>query len=84
MPLDKQQIALTASVLVFFLVSIIGTINDISPFVCCKRALIAMVVTYIVVVLVVKFINHLVINAMISRQVNKIMEKFRNFNGPAN
>lgn len=84
MPIDKRQTALTTSVIVFFIVSIIGIFNNVGPEICCKRAIIAMIIAYFLVSIIVRFINYLVIDAMASRQVDKIVEKFRNINGPAN
>lgn len=84
MPLNKRQLALTVSVLTFFLVSITGVLHNVSPVVCCKRALLCMIAAYIAVSIIVKFTNYLVINAMVSKQVDKIMENSRDSNDSSN
>jgi hypothetical protein len=71
MPLHVRSIAVSISVICFFVLSIVGWIYGLSPFVCCKRALIGAALSYIAGGWAVKGINAILISAMISNQVNK-------------
>jgi len=71
MPLHVRSIAVSISVICFFILSIVGWIYGLSPFVCCKRALIGAVLSYIAGSWAVKAINAILISAMISNQVNR-------------
>lgn len=57
--------------LFFFGLGFVGWISGHPPFTCCKRALAGAVIAYIAAVLVVKAINAILINAMISSQQNQ-------------
>ena len=70
MPLHVRSIAVSISVICFFVLSMIGWIYGLSPFICCKRALIGAALSYIVGGWAVKAINAVLINAMISNQMN--------------
>jgi hypothetical protein len=71
MPLHVRSIAVSIAVIFFFILSIIGGICGISPFVCCKRALIGAILAYIAGGWAVRAINAILINAMIANQVNR-------------
>ena len=71
MPLHVRSIAVSISVICFFVLSIVGWIYGLSTFVCCKRALIGAVIAYIAGGWAVKGINAILISAMISNQVDK-------------
>lgn len=75
MPLHIRSIAASIAVVCFFGIAIIGLISGLSPFTCCKRALVGSVVVYVVTALAVKAINTILINAMITNQINKQKEK---------
>jgi hypothetical protein len=70
MPLHVKSIAVSISVICFFVLSMIGWIYGLSPFICCKRALIGAGLAYIAGGWAVKAINAVLINAMISNQMN--------------
>jgi hypothetical protein len=70
MPLHVRSIAVSISVICFFVLSFVGWIGGLSPYVCCKRALIGAVLVYIAGRWAVKAINAILVNAMISNQVN--------------
>jgi hypothetical protein len=59
----------------FFTVSLIGLVSSLSPFTCCKRALTAAFVVYVIAALAVRAINSILINAMINSQVKQQKEK---------
>ncbi len=71
MPLHVKSIAISAAVIGFFTVSLIGWAGRLSPFTCCKRAMTTAFAVYVVVALAVKAINAILINAMIKSQMNR-------------
>jgi hypothetical protein len=75
MPLHIKSVAVSIAVMCFFGVSLIGWISGLSPYTCCKRALVAAVLAYIAGVWVVKGINAIVISAMVTNQINEQEEK---------
>ena len=75
MPLDARSISVSVAVICFFAIAVVGWISDISMFTCCKRAIIAAIITYVVTVLAVKTINTILIDAMVKNQMNKQKEK---------
>jgi len=75
MPLHVRPIAVSIAVISFFALSFIGWISDLSPFTCCKRALVGAVFAYIAGAWVVKAINAILMNAMITNQMNQQKEK---------
>jgi len=75
MPLNTRTIAVSAAVICFFGLSLIGWISELSPFTCWKRALMGAALTYIAAAYAVKAINTILINAMITKQMNRQKEK---------
>ena len=75
MPLHVRSIAVSIAVVCFFGLSLIGWISGLSPFTCCKRALVGSVLAYIAVAWAVKAINAILISAMITNQMNQQKEK---------
>jgi len=75
MPLHVRSISASTAVVCFFTVSLIGWVSGLSPFTCCKRALTAAFVVYVIAALAVKAINTILINAMINSQMNQQKEK---------
>ncbi len=71
MLLNVRPIAVSIAVICFFGLSIIGWVSGLSPFTCCKRGLGGAVLAYIAAVLAVKAINAILLNAMISSQMNR-------------
>ncbi len=71
MPLNIRPIAVSAAVIFFFGVAVIGWVSKLPPFTCCKRALIGAVLAYVAVALAVKAINSILINAMIANKMNQ-------------
>ncbi|MHC4122678.1 MAG: hypothetical protein ACYSSI_03820 [Planctomycetota bacterium] len=74
MPLHVRSISASTAVVCFFTVSLIGWISGLSPFTCCKRALTAAFVVYVIAALAIKAINIILINAMINSQMNQQKE----------
>ena len=75
MPLHIRSIAVSIAVICFFAIAIIGLISGLSPFTCCKRALLGAAAVYIAGVWAVKAINAILINAIITNQMNQQKEQ---------
>ena len=75
MPLHVKSIAVSIAVICFFGLSLIGWSSGLSPFTCCKRALVGAVLAYIAGAWAVKAINAILISAMITNQMNRQKEK---------
>ena len=71
MPLHVRSIAVSIAVICFFGAAIIGWVNELSPFTCCKRALAVAAAAYVAAALAVKAINAILINAMIASQTKQ-------------
>ncbi|MCK5225764.1 MAG: hypothetical protein KAQ89_03515 [Planctomycetes bacterium] len=71
MPLQNRAISGSIAVMCFFAVAIIGWLNQISPFTCCKRAVTAAIIAYAISTLAVKAVNYILIDAMINNQMNQ-------------
>ena len=61
MPLSVRSIAVGIAVICFFSVAIIGWINGLSSFTCCKRAVAGALFGYVMGTLAVKIINAILI-----------------------
>ena len=75
MPLRVRSIAVSIAVMCFFGISLIGWVSGLSPFTCCKRAIAGAVFAYIAAACAVKAINAILMNAMITSQMNRRKEK---------
>lgn len=71
MLIHVRTIAVSTAVICFFGLSLISWISGLSPFTCCKRALVGAVVAYIVAGSAVKVINAVLTNAIITNWVNQ-------------
>ncbi len=71
MPLHVKSIAVSIAVIFFFVLSLVGWICGLSPFVCCKRALVGAALAYIAGGWAVKAINAILVNAMIANQMDQ-------------
>jgi hypothetical protein len=74
MPINTRTIAISVAVICFFVLSLLGWINGLSPFTCWKRATMGAVIAYVAAVCAVKAINAILINAIITSQVNRQKE----------
>jgi ABC-type thiamin/hydroxymethylpyrimidine transport system permease subunit len=77
MPLNQRKLAMTAAVFAFFMTSIVAAFCKNAPYTCCKRALIAMIAAYIFITIIVRIINAILVDAIISRQVDKTLNRFK-------
>jgi hypothetical protein len=71
MPLHTRSIAVSISVVCFFVLSLIGWMSGLPPFVCCKRAIAGAVIVYITGSLMIRAINAILIDAMIMNKMNQ-------------
>ena len=71
MPLHVRSIAVSIAVICFFVLSIVGGVCGLSPFVCCKRALIGAILAYIAGGWAIRAINAILVDAMIASQMNR-------------
>lgn len=75
MPINVRSISISAAVLFFFVIAIVGWFNDLSPLTCTKRAIACALVVYIITSLVVKVLNSIIIDAIAKNQVDKQGDK---------
>ena len=70
-----RSIAVKTAVVCFFGLSFISSIYGLSPLTCCKRAVTAAAITYIVATFTVKAINAILTNAIVNNQMNHPKEE---------
>lgn len=75
MPLHIKSVAVSIAVTCFFGVSLIGWISGLSPFTCCKRALLGAVLAYIAGTWAARGVNAILVSAMVTNEMNKQEEK---------
>ncbi len=75
MPLNSRSIAVSIAVICFFTIAIIGWSSGLSPFTCCKRALLGAAAAYIAGLWAVKAINAILMNAIITNQIKRQQEE---------
>ena len=71
MPLEIRSMAIRIAVLCFFTVGVVGSLGGLSPYTCCRRAVLGAVVAYIGTSAVVRVVNVILTQAMIASQINK-------------
>jgi hypothetical protein len=71
MPLRIRPIAVSTAVLCFFAVGVVGSLAGLSPYTCCKRAVLGAAIGCLVTVAAVRAINAIVTQAMIADRVRK-------------
>jgi hypothetical protein len=71
MPLHVRSIAVTVAVTCFFALSFICWMSGLSTFVCCKRAITGAAIAYAAGAFSVKAINAILMNAIISSQMDQ-------------
>jgi hypothetical protein len=74
MPLHIRSVAVSIAVACFFGVSLIGWISGLTPFTCCKRAIVGGVLAYIAGTWAVKAVNAILISAMATNEINQQKE----------
>ena len=71
MLLQIRPIAISAAVLCFFALAIVGSLGGLSPCTCCKRAVLGAIVIYVVTAGAVRAINAVLTQAMIADRIRK-------------
>jgi len=75
MPLHVRSIAVSIAVICFFGLSLVGWYSGLSPFTCCKRALLGAVFAYIAGTWAVKAVNAILMNALVTNKMNQEEEQ---------
>jgi len=70
-PLQVRSIAVSIAVVFFFVLSLVSYFSGLTPFTCCKRALLGAVLAYVASSWAVKAINSILINAMVTSQMKQ-------------
>jgi hypothetical protein len=71
MLLQTRPIAFTTAVIAFFILSIVGSVVSLSPYTCCKRAVLGAVAAYAVAWVAMRAVNAILTQAMIASQMSK-------------
>jgi len=71
MLLQIRPMAVSAAVLGFFAIGIVGSWSGLSPYTCCKRALLGAAVAYLATSGAVRAINAILTQAMIADRIRK-------------
>ena len=74
MLLNVRSISVSVSVIFFFTLGFVGWLSDLSTYVCCKRALIGAVISYVLISWIIRLINAILMDAIIESQVNQQKE----------
>jgi hypothetical protein len=71
MPINVRSTAVSLAVLSFFFLSSVSAFCGLSAYVCCKRALAGAVLAYIGCFIMVKLLNIILVDAMITDKLNR-------------
>lgn len=71
MPFNVKSVSMSFAVVFFFMIAVIGSGAGLTPFTCCKRALLGSVAAYFVSTVLVRFINRILIDAMLKSQLDQ-------------
>ncbi len=71
MMLHVRSVAVSGAVVCFFAIGIIGSVSGLTPGACCKRALLAAAVAYIVTRTAAQAINAIVMQAVVDHRMKK-------------
>ena len=71
MLLQIRPMAVSCAVLCFFAIGIVGSLGGLSPYTCCKRALLGAALTYFVAGAAVRAVNAILTQAMIADRIRK-------------
>lgn len=63
------------AILVFFLIAIIGWINNLSPATCTTRALICAIAIYYICKIAIKLITGIIVNHILDSKLKEMMQK---------
>jgi len=71
MLLQIRPIAVRCAVLGFFAIGIVGSLGGLSPYTCCKRAVLGAAIAYLVAGVAVRAVNAILTQAMIADRIRK-------------
>jgi len=74
MPLNVRPIAISIAVIFFFIAAVAGAVSGLVPCICCKRAVAGALFGYVLGTFAVKIINAILINVIVTRQINQQKE----------
>ena len=69
--INHRSVAVSTAVLCFFAIGIVGSLGGLSPYTCCKRAMLGAAITYLVTGAAVRAINAILTQAMITDHIRK-------------
>jgi len=69
--LQVRPMAVSGAVLCFFAIGIVGSLGGLSPYPCCKRALLGAAIAYLVAGAAVRAVNAILTQAMIADRIRK-------------
>lgn len=75
MPIQERPIAVRCAVACFFAVCIVGLCQGVSPGTCSQRALLAAVIAYVGGRLMVKAMNAILMQAMVSSMMDQTKDE---------
>jgi hypothetical protein len=73
--LHARYVAVSAAVICFFGLGIVGSIGGLSPDVCCQRALLGAIVAYVAAHAAVRAVTAILTHAMITSQIQRDKEQ---------
>ncbi len=71
MLLQIRPTAVRCAVLCFFAIGIVGALGGLSPYTCCKRAVLGAALAYVVAGFAVRAVNAILTQAMIADRIRK-------------
>ena len=71
MIINPKTCSIQLAVIAFFVMACVGGLCRLSPFTCCKRALMSALITYVLCRCVVKILNNIILSALVRSQMNK-------------
>jgi len=71
MLLQIRPMAVSCAVLCFFAIGIVGSLGGLSPYTCCKRAVLGATLTYLVAGVAVRAVSAILTQAMIADRIRK-------------
>jgi hypothetical protein len=71
MLLQIRSIAVSAAVLCFFFIGIVGSLGGLSPGTCCRRAVLGAAIVYLAVGVAVRAVNAILTQALITDRMQK-------------
>jgi uncharacterized membrane protein YjjP (DUF1212 family) len=71
MLLQIRPMAVSCAVLCFFAIGIVGSLGGLSPYTCCKRAVLGAAIVYLVAGVAVRAVSAILTQAMIADRIRK-------------